>query len=47
MLAMVEAVPMVLQLPGERLVADSALLKSAIDMRPARTSSLKLWLLKT
>ncbi len=39
MLAMVEAVPMVLQEPGERLIAASASRKSAFDIVPAFTAS--------
>ena len=39
MLAMVEAVPMVLQEPGERLIAASASRKSACDIVPAFTAS--------
>ncbi len=40
MLAMVEAVPMVMQWPAERDMQDSASMKSASDILPARTSSL-------
>ncbi len=39
MLAMVEAVPIVMQCPGERDIALSAAMKSTRLMRPARTSS--------
>ena len=39
MLAMVEAVPMVLQEPGERLIACSASRKSSFDIVPALTAS--------
>ncbi len=37
--AIVDAVPMVMQWPGERDMAASASLKSSIDILPARTSS--------
>lgn len=37
--AMVEAVPIVMQWPGERDMALSAAMKSCCDMTPARTSS--------
>src|ERR671925_1607720 len=40
MLAMVEAVPMVMQWPGERDMPDSALMKSASVISPAFTASL-------
>src|SRR5687767_6593000 len=40
MLAMVEAVPMVMQWPGERDIPDSALMKSASVISPAFTASL-------
>src|SRR5258706_13378895 len=40
MLAMVEAVPMVMQWPAERDMQASASMKSASDILPARTSSL-------
>src|ERR1700692_3380510 len=40
MLAMVEAVPMVMQWPAERDMHASASMKSASDILPARTSSL-------
>jgi hypothetical protein len=41
MLAMVEAVPMVMQWPAERDMQDSASIRSARDMVPSRASSAK------